>query len=108
MKASKAESAIPQPASSQQLVGYVRRVYALERGVVADLRGLQPPAEDRGTIDRMLDSVDRALAFESDVEAAARSGNQSRINDAQAKGARYLNRANVIASRYGFMECGNT
>jgi hypothetical protein len=108
LKASKAEDAIPQPQSPAQLTGYVRRVYALERGVVVHLRALRPPAGDSGTIERMLDSVDRALAFESDVEQATRTGNQSQINDAQARGAKYLNRASTIASRYGFTECGNT
>jgi hypothetical protein len=108
LRASRAETAIPQPQTPGQLAGYVKRVYSLERRVVSDLRALPAPAEDQTTLASMLDSVDRALAFESDVEAAARTGNQSRINDAQAKGATYLNRANVLASRYGFTECGNT
>jgi hypothetical protein len=108
LKASRAERALPQPGSNTQLAAYVKRVYGLERGVVQDVRALQPPAGDRARITAMLDQVDRALAFESDVEAAAATGNQSSINNAQAKGAKFLNRANVLAARYGFKECGNT
>jgi len=108
LRASKAQDALTQPASNAQRAAYVKRVYAIERGVVADLRGLQPPSSDRATVNDMLDSVDRALAFESDVEAAAMGGDQSAINSAEAKGARDLNHATTVAKRYGFKECGNT
>jgi hypothetical protein len=108
MHGSKAQDALDQPSSNADLAGYVKRVYAIERGVVSDVRALTPPAGDAATITSMLDNVDRALAFESEVEAAARTGNQSRINDAQAKGATFLNTANTIASKYGFQECGNS
>ena len=108
LRATRAQDALAQPASNAQLAAYVKHVYAIERGVVEDLRGLQPPSGDRATIGNMLDSVDRALAFESDVETAAMSGDQSAINSAQAKGARDLNHASTVAKRYGFKECGNT
>lgn len=108
LKASQAERALPQASSGAQLATYVKHVYDLERGVVQDMRQLAPPAGDRATIDAMLNSVDKALGFESDVEAAAMTGNQGTINNAQAKGAKFLNRANVLAARYGFKECGNT
>jgi hypothetical protein len=103
---SKAQDRLPDPGSNGDLVRYVKRIYAIERGVVHDVRDLAAPAADRATIARMLDNVDRALALESVVEAAAGSGDQSQINDAQAGGAKYLNAAQVIASRYGFTACG--
>jgi hypothetical protein len=108
LKASRAEKALAQPSSRTQLAAYVKHVYGLERGVVQDMRALHPPAADHATIGAMLNSVDKALGFESDVEAAALTGNQGTINNAQAKGAKFLNRANVLAARYGFKECGNT
>ena len=108
VKGSHAQDALPQPASNAELAGYVKHVYAIERGVVQDVRGLQPPSGDASTINSMLDSVDRALAFESDVEAAAMGGDQSAVNNAQAKGAKDLNKANTIATRYGFKACGNS
>jgi hypothetical protein len=108
LKGSAAQSALPQPSSNAQLPGYVKRVYAIERGVVSDVRALRPPSGDQATVGSMLDNVEKALAFESNVEAAAATGNQSQINDAQALGARYLNQANTTAARYGFKECGNT
>jgi hypothetical protein len=86
----------------------VKRVYGIERGVVSDVRALTPPDGDAATIGSMLDNVDRALAFESEVEAAANTGNQSQINDAEARGAKYLNAANTQAGKYGFKECGNS
>jgi hypothetical protein len=103
---SKAQDRLPEPGSAAQLVSYVKQIYAIERGVVHDVRALSAPAADRPTIGRMLDNVDSALGLEPVVEAAARSGNQSQINDAQAGGAKYLNAAKVIASRYGFTACG--
>ena len=108
LRASRAQDALSQPSSNAQLAAYVKHVYQIERTTVADLRDLQAPSADRATIGDMLDSVDRALAFESDVETAAISGDQSAINSAQAKGARDLNHANTVAKRYGFKECGNT
>jgi hypothetical protein len=108
LKGSAAQSALSQPSSNAQLPGYVKRVYAIERGVVSDVRALRPPSGDQATVGSMLDNVDKALAFESNVEAAAATGNQSQINDAQAMGAKYLNQANTAATRYGFKECGNT
>lgn len=108
LKGSAAQSALSQPSSSTQLPGYVKRIYAIERGVVSDVRALTPPSGDRAAVSSMLDNVDKALAFESNVEAAAATGNQSQINDAQAMGAKYLNQANTAAARYGFKACGNT
>jgi hypothetical protein len=108
LKGSAAQSALSQPSSSNQLLGYVKRIYAIERGVVSDVRALTPPSGDQATVGSMLDNVDKALAFESNVEAAAATANQSQINDAQALGAKYLNQANTAAARYGFKECGNT
>ena len=108
LKGSKAQDALPNPSSTADLAAYVKRVYGIERGVVADVRALTPPDGDAATIGTMLDNVDRALAFESDVEAAAGTGNQTQINDAEAKGAKFLNAANTQASKYGFKECGNT
>jgi hypothetical protein len=108
LKGSAAQSALSQPSSNTQLPGYVKRIYSIERGVVSDVRALAPPSGDQATIRSILDNVDKALAFESNVEAAAATGNQSQINDAQAMGARYLNQANTAAARYGFKECGNT
>lgn len=108
LKASAAQSALSQPSSNAQLPGYVKRIYSIERGVVSDVRALAPPSGDEATISSILDNVDKALAFESNVEAAAATGNQSQINDAQAMGAKYLNQANTAAARYGFKECGNT
>jgi hypothetical protein len=106
LAASRAENRLAQPASPDQRVAYVRHVYSIERGVVHDLRRLAAPAGDERTIARMLDQVDMALALQPQVVAAAGSGTQSQINDAQAGGARYLNAAKVIASRYGFKACG--
>jgi hypothetical protein len=108
LKASKAQDALSKPSSAAEMTAYVRHVYAIERGVVADVRALTPPDGDASTVRSMLDNVDKALAFESDVEAAAATGNQSQINDAEAKGARFLNSANTKASKYGFKECGNS
>ncbi|MDX6549216.1 MAG: hypothetical protein QOG33_2766 [Gaiellales bacterium] len=108
LKGSAAQSALSQPSSNAQLPGYVKRIYAIERGVVSNVRALTPPTGDQATVSSMLDNVDKALAFESNVEAAAATGNQSQINDAQAMGAKYLNQANTAATRYGFKECGNT
>ena len=108
LKGSRAQDALPNPSSHADLVAYVKRVYGIERGVVSDVRALTPPDGDADTISTMLDNVDRALAFESDVEAAAGTGNQSQINDAEAKGAKFLNAANTLAARYGFTECGNS
>jgi hypothetical protein len=108
LKGSAAQSALSQPSSNAQLPGYVKRIYSIERGVVSDVRALAPPSGDEATISSILDNVDKALAFESNVEAAAATGNQSQINDAQAMGAKYLNQANTAAARYGFKECGNT
>ncbi len=108
MNGSKAQDALAQPSSNTGLAAYVKRVYAIERGVVSDVRALTPPDGDATTIHSMLENVDRALAFESEVEAAAGTGNQSQINDAEAKGATFLNTANTIASKYGFKECGNS
>ena len=108
MNGSKAQDALAQPSSNAGLAAYVKRVYAIERGVVSDMRALTPPDGDATTIHSMLENVDRALAFESEVEAAAGTGNQSQINDAEAKGATFLNTANTIASKYGFKECGNS
>jgi hypothetical protein len=103
---SKAQNRLPDPGSTGDLVRYVKTIYAIERGVVQDMRALAAPAADRDTIMRMLDNVDKSLAREPVVEAAARSGNQSQINDSQAGGAKFLNAAKVIASRYGFTACG--
>jgi hypothetical protein len=108
LRGSAAQSALSQPSSNAQLPGYVKHIYAIERGVVSNLRALTPPTGDQATVSSMLGNVDKALAFESNVEAAAATGNQSQINDAQAMGAEYLNRANTAAARYGFKECGNT
>jgi hypothetical protein len=108
LKGSAAQSALSQPSSNAQLPGYVKRIYAIERGVVSNVRALTPPTGDQAIVSSMLDNVDKALAFESNVEAAAATGNQSQINDAQAMGAKYLNQANTAATRYGFKECGNT
>jgi hypothetical protein len=108
LQGSKAQDALAEPGSNAELAAYVKHVYSIERGVVGDVRGLTPPDGDARAIDSMLDEVDRALAFESDVEAAAATGNQSQINDAEAKGATFLNAANTQAARYGFKECGNS
>jgi hypothetical protein len=108
LKGSRAQDALPQPGSNDQLSAYVKSVYRIERGVVSDVRALTPPDGDASAISTMLDNVDRALAFESDVEAAASTGNQSQINDAEARGAKFLNAANTMAAKYGFKECGNT
>ena len=108
LRGSRAQDALNSPSSNADLAAYVKRVYAIERGVVSDVRALTTPDGDTGTISTMLDNVDRALAFESDVEAAAGTGNQSQINDAEAKGAKFLNAANTLAARYGFTECGNS
>src|SRR5438445_5336294 len=108
LKGSRAQNALPNPSSNADLVAYVKRVYGIERGVVTDVRALNAPDGDSAAIGSMLDNVDRALAFESDVEAAAGTGNQSQINDAEAKGAKFLNAANTQAARYGFKECGNS
>jgi len=108
LKGSRAQDALPDPSSNAELAAYVKRIYGIERGVVSGVRNLTPPDGDAATIGSMLDNVDRALAFESDVEAAAGTGNQSQINDAEARGARFLNAANVQAAKYGFKECGNS
>jgi hypothetical protein len=107
-RASRAENALGQPSSGPQRVAYVRKVYAIERGVVGRLRSLQPPPADAATVTTMLDNVDRALSFEGDVESAAMGGNQASINSAEARGAVFLNRATVAAAKFGFKECGNT
>jgi hypothetical protein len=108
LKGSAAQDALAKPSSNADLAAYVKRVYGIERGVVSDVRALTPPDGDATAIGSMLDNVDRALAFESDVEAAATTGNQSQINDAEAKGAKFLNAANTQATKYGFTECGNS
>ena len=107
LKASNAEQALAQPASGQQRVAYVKHVYAIERGVVQQLRALRPPASDAAMVNAMLANVDKGLAFESDVESAAMGGNQSQINNAEAQGATYLDKAKTVAAKFGFKECGN-
>ena len=108
LKASRAEDALAQPASGSQRVAYVKRTYAIERGVVRRLRALAPAPGGAATIDAMLTNVDRALAFEPDVASAAISGNQSTINSAEARGAPFLHRATTAAAAYGFAVCGNS
>jgi uncharacterized protein YdiU (UPF0061 family) len=72
-----------------------------------EFKDIEPPADDKATIDKLNAATDEELAALEKVVEAARANDFQRFGDLIAEQEKVDDRANEIARDYGFKECGS-
>jgi hypothetical protein len=97
--------ALPAPQSSQQLLTYVDGLTRLSRAQVADLRALEPPADDAAGYRRMLEQMQATVGLYPGLRNAVRSGIPSAIESVLERANSSNQRAAEAAIELGADEC---
>lgn len=96
------------PRTPDELDDFVERARAISIELLDDLRGLEPPEEDQGTIGRMLRRIEEAVDVLPQIQKAARQRNSQEIARLSQELQATASEANEIAQDYGLQQCGRT
>lgn len=97
---------IGQPRVEEDVLDYVKEARAISEELVADLRALEPPADDEEEIDRMIDGLERATNLLEPLAQASIDGNATELEELQLEVERITDEVNEDAEAYGFQTCG--
>jgi hypothetical protein len=105
-KADQRSQELQPPTNPQALRVFVERAEQITRRLVEDLRELEPPEEDRHTIERMIDKIEEAIGYLPAIEKAARLSDVAAIQQLGARLQAAAAEANDLARDYGMKKCG--
>lgn len=72
------------------------------------LRALEPPAEDRDQINRMLDKIEEAVELLPEIQVALEDRDVEALQTLQSEVQAAASEAQTIAEDYGFEQCART
>ena len=105
-KADERSQDLEAPTNPQALRVFVERAEQITRRLVEDLRELEPPEDDRDTVDRMIDKIEEAIGYLPAIEEAARLSDVAAIQQLGARLQAAATEANDLARDYGMEKCG--
>ena len=106
-KAQEKTRRLPEPKDEEDVDRVVSAAARFARDALTELRELEVPEGDAGTIDRFLDAMDTGLDLLPRFRSATETKDQEEANKlaAQIEGA--AGEAQEIADDYGFEKCGS-
>lgn len=96
----------PDPADPEAISRAGRRIVAIQRRALEELRDLKPPKESAEEITKWLALVDQTLDQATASVRAQEEGDTEAAVTANGHGATLDARADEIATRYGLSACG--
>jgi hypothetical protein len=101
-------SSLPVPSDLAGLAQQGERAVGLEQQELKELRALNPPPEQAGQVNDMLDAIEQAIADGHDLIDAARVGQRKAVNDAVTSLRGHLETANELAKELDLGTCAIT
>lgn len=105
-EADEAITAIGRPRVEEDVLEYVREAGEISDELVADLRELEPPEEDREQIDQMIDGLERATSLLQPLAQATVDRDADKLQELQQEVEQTTDEVSEIAESYGFEVCG--
>jgi hypothetical protein len=100
-------AALGDPKTLAELAELADRAVAIGRAELSKLRALKPPRADEATLDQAYDLIGRQLDLAGQIAAAARAGDQAKIQALVEQGNPIGREARKIATDYGLKQCGS-
>lgn len=94
-------------AQLKDLADFLQQGVALQSSSTHQIRKLNPPAADEGTVKSMLDMVDKGDAQFRDAISAARANDGAKFREQFTTAGKTLNDASAKAKDYGLDTCGS-
>ncbi|MDQ3951551.1 MAG: hypothetical protein M3279_01110 [Actinomycetota bacterium] len=95
-----------QPRVEEGVFDYVREARAVSEELVADLRALDPPADDEEQVDRMIDGLERATNLLEPLARASIDRDTQELEELQREVEQVTDEVSEAAESYGFETCG--
>ncbi len=99
--------ALGEPASFEEVASLAGDAIAIQEDAIAQLRALEPPAEDEATLNEAYALLDRQVEVGRQIQEAAAAGDAAKIEELVAEIEPIDEEADQIAADYGLEECGN-
>jgi hypothetical protein len=99
--------ALGTPTTLEQIAKFAGDAITIQEEALADLKALKPPAADEATINEAYALLDQQLELGRQIEAAAKEGDQAKIQELVGEVQPIDSQADQIAQDYGLKECGN-
>ena len=96
-----------EPESLDDLAALAGQAVTIGKDELSRLQALQAPAADEATLNKAYDLIGRQLDLAKQIAAAAKEGDQVKIQKLIDEGTPLQNEANQIAKSYGMKECGS-
>lgn len=97
---------IGRPRVEEDVLDYVEQAEEISSDLVADLRALEPPAEDADEIADMIDGLERATDLLGPLAQATIDRDADELADLQQEVQQITDDVTEIAESYGFEVCG--
>jgi hypothetical protein len=94
------------PANLKKLGGLLNEALAGAETELESLRGLEPPAADEATIEKMVDTAEEGNGLAGEGASALEEGDVQRFGALVGEGEAINARATKLAESYGFKVCG--
>lgn len=99
---------LEKPQSIDKLDDFMQEAQDITRNMLDDLRTLEPPPQDRGTIDSLFEEIEEVVGYLPEVADAYEARDQERLDAIGRKLQSAAGRASEIATDYGLEVCGRT
>ena len=90
-----------------ELAPLLEKGYAEKRVQDAEFEKIEPPAEDRDTVEKIRAAANEDTVLLGRIADAARSGDAQQFSSMIEEQVRSRTRAQGLAQGYGFRECGS-
>ena len=97
--------ALGEPQSIEELGNLLRTGATRTRKLLADLRALPAPTQDRGALEQIYSLVEQAIAKLEQAIATTAAGDQAKIQTLVEAGQDLTDQANAASKSYGFKDC---
>jgi hypothetical protein len=100
-------TALGEPQSFEELANLASEAVTIGEEELSALRALQPPEADEATLNSAYELIGRQLEIAGQIAAAAKEGDQAKIQELIDQATPLQDEARKIAEDYGLTECGS-
>jgi polyhydroxyalkanoate synthesis regulator phasin len=97
---------IGQPRVEEGILEYVEQAQEVSADLAADLRELEPPAEDAADVEQMIDDLERATDLLEPLAQATVDRDANAVQELQEEVQQTTDDISAFADSYGFEVCG--
>jgi hypothetical protein len=96
------------PTTIEGIKDFAQQTQDLMSDALSQLRELEPPGDDRETVDAMLSNLERVTSLLPELADAAQQQDLQRIQELNGEFTTQVNEFNDRAESYGLEVCGST